>query len=156
MPCSLSCSLSLVFIIGMIYFYNKNSYNTTVLNYKSQFPTNLQDLYEKIVNERRNISYRGYALGLIISLIIIFYNLSLKKNKLQNLPLLCIVISTSFITNYFYYVLSPKSNWMLDNLTNPRLIKLWLKMYRIMQYNFHMGLVLGIIAIAILTLAFRC
>jgi hypothetical protein len=156
MTCSLSCSLSVVFLIGMIYFYNSTSYNKTVLEYKSKFPPKLQHLYEKIVNERRNISYRGYLLGFLLSILIIYYNLSLKKNKLNNTSLICIVISTSFITNYFYYILSPKSHWMLNHIKDPKLIKDWLQMYRIMQFNFHLGLVFGIIAIGLLTFAFRC
>ena len=70
--------------------------------------------------------------------------------------LVCIVISTSFVTNYFYYSLSRKSDWMLNHMGTPEEVKAWLQMYKEMQYNYHMGLVLGIIAVGILAFAFRC
>ncbi len=53
-------------------------------------------------------------------------------------------------------MLSPKSDWMLEHLQNKEEIKAWLLMYREMQYNYHMGLVLGIIAVGVLAFAFRC
>jgi hypothetical protein len=35
-------------------------------------------------------------------------------------------------------------------------VNAWLQMYREMQYNYHAGLVLGIIGSGILAFAFRC
>jgi uncharacterized membrane protein YkgB len=156
MVCSVSCSISFIFIVGMIYFYNMTSHNKVVKEYKSRFPPELQKLYEKISSERMSISYYGYFLGFILSMVILFYNIRLKKNKLSNSSLVCIVVSTSFLTNYFYYTLSPKSDWMLNHIEDPALVKAWLQMYRVMQFNYHMGMVLGIIAVGILAFAFRC
>jgi hypothetical protein len=45
---------------------------------------------------------------------------------------------------------------MLNYLQNKDEIKGWLEMYREMQFNYHMGLTLGIIAVGILAFAFRC
>ena len=70
--------------------------------------------------------------------------------------MVCLVLATSFITNYFYYILSPKKNWMLNYIKTPEQTKAWLVMYRKMQVYYHTGLVLGIIAIGIFAYAFRC
>jgi uncharacterized protein YacL len=148
--------ISTIFIIGMIYFYNMTNKNIIVNNYKSSFSSDLQKRYEKISEERMNISYQGYILGIILSFGIIFYNLKIKSLKMNTSSLVCVVVATSFITNYFYYMLSPKTNWMLNHMNDPKEIKLWLLMYREMQFNYHMGLVLGIIAVGILAFAFRC
>ena len=156
MACFISCMVSLVFIIGMIYFYNKTNNNAIVKHYKEQLPSDLKILYDKIAGERKMISIYGYILGFIISLIIIFYNLNLKGKKLSTIPIFCIVLSTSFVTNYFYYILSPKTDWMINHLNSPEQIKAWLQMYREMQYNYHMGLVLGIIGVGMFAMAFRC
>ena len=156
MVCRLSCMISTIFFIGMIYFYNVADKNIVVKQYKSSLSTDLQQRYEKISKERMIISYQGYALGVIISLGIIFYNLKIKNLKINNSSLICIVIATSFITNYFYYMLSPKTDWMLSHMNNEKEIKSWLLMYREMQFNYHMGLVLGILAVGILAFAFRC
>ena len=160
MVCSISCSLSLVFIISMIYMHNAASQSQVVQLYQKQLPSSLQAIYKKIVEERLRIYYFGYILGFILSAIIIFYNYSTLatkgKNKFSTASTICIVIAVSFITNYFYYILSPKTNWMLDNITTQEQNKAWLQMYREMQYNYHMGLVLGIIAVGIFAFAFRC
>ena len=156
MPCSISCTISAIFVIGMIYFYNLTDKSEIVQHYKSSLPSDLQKRYDKISEERKMLSYYGYGLGLIISLVIIFYNLKIKKNKLGNMSLVCIVIASCFLTNYFYYILSPKSDWMLTHMNNREEVKAWLQMYREMSYNYHLGLVFGIVAVGILAFAFRC
>lgn len=95
-------------------------------------------------------------LGFILSLFIIFYNLNFKRVRMNNTSLVCTVMATCFLTNYFYYMLSPKSDWMLNHISNSEQVKAWLQMYREMSYNYHAGLVLGIIAVGVLAFAFRC
>jgi uncharacterized membrane protein YkgB len=148
--------ISAIFVIGMIYFYNLTDKSVIVKHYKSSLSSDLQKRYEKISQERTNISYQGYILGVILSLGIIFYNLRIKRSPMNNAALVCTVIATAFVTNYFYYMLSPKSDWMLNHLQNKEEIKAWLLMYREMQFNYHTGLVLGIIAVGVLAFAFRC
>jgi uncharacterized membrane protein YkgB len=156
MACTLSCAISAIFIIGMIYFYNMSGKSEIVKHYKASMSSDLQKRYDKISEERLRISYQGYALGVILSLGIIFYNLKFKRVKMNNIALVCTVVATAFLTNYFYYMLHPKSDWMLNHLQNKEEVRAWLQMYREMQYNYHMGLVLGIIGVGILAFAFRC
>ena len=156
MPCSITCMIAVALIIAMIYFQNATSKSAIVKEYKKQLPSNLQNLYEKIGSERMRINYYGYSLGLILSLIIILYNYSLNKNKLTTTSLVCLVIVVSFFTNYFYYILSPKSTYMLEHINSPEQTKAWLTMYREMQYNYHFGMVIGIIAVGVLAFGFRC
>ena len=156
MPCTISCMISAVFIIGMIYFYNMTNKSEIVNHYKEKLPSGLQKRYEIISEERKKISIHGYILGLVFSLLIIFYNLKIKGQKLNTISLVCTVMATCFLTNYFYYMLSPKSDWMLNHINNPELVKAWLQMYREMSYNYHAGLALGIIGVGILAFAFRC
>ena len=156
MVCSVSCMISTIFIIGMIYFYNATDKSDVVKNYKSKLSPELREKYEKITKERMLISYKGYALGLIVSFLIILYNKYTKPKAFNTFSLVCIIISTSFITNYFYYILSPKSDTMLNYLQKKEDIQSWQSVYREMQYNYHMGIVLGIIGVGILGVAFRC
>lgn len=157
MPCSITCLVATALIIAMIYFQNATMKSKIVQEYKKQLPSNLQNLYEKITLERLRLNYYGYGLGLLLSVIIILYNNSLKnKAKLTNTALVCLVIVVSFLTNYFYYILSPKSTYMLEHINSPEQTKAWLAMYREMQYNYHFGMVVGIIAVGVLAFAFRC
>jgi len=156
MVCKISCIISTIFIIGMIYFYNITNKSEIVKHYKEKLPTDLQKRYEKISEERKTISIQGYIIGLIFSLFIIFYNIQIKHNKMNSFSLVCTVMATSFLTNYFYYILHPKSDWMLNHMNSQEQVKAWLQMYREMSYNYHMGIVLGIIAVGIFAFAFRC
>lgn len=156
MACTISCMISAVFLIGMIYFYNMTDKSEIVRHYKSSLSSDLQKRYDNISKERKTISYYGYFLGLLFSLFIIFYNLKIKGVKMNTFALVCTVMATCFLTNYFYYMLSPKSDWMLNHTSNQQEVKAWLQMYREMSYNYHAGLALGIIAVGILAFAFRC
>ncbi len=155
-PCTISCSISAVFLIGMIYMNYSVANNKKILQYKSQLPKDLQKIYEKITHERSTIYYQGYVLGFVISLFIILGNVYYEHKILSTTSMVCLILAISFITNYFYYILSPKKNWMLNYMKTPDQTKAWLQMYRGMQVYYHTGLVLGIIAVGIFAHAFRC
>jgi hypothetical protein len=122
--------------------------NQTIQKYEQQLPEELKETYRKIQQERQSIYYYGYALGFI-------QKSPSHKTKLSTSHIVCIVVATSFITNYFYYMLSPKTTWMLDHIKTPEQTKAWLHMYKSMQKYYHTGLLLGIIAVALMAVAFR-
>jgi Tfp pilus assembly protein PilO len=155
MPCSVSCIIAAVFVIGMIYFYNMTGKSEILKNYKKNLPTDLQKRYEMITAERKKLSYQGYALGVALSICLIIYNTQLRSERMSTSGMVCLVIATAFLTNYFYYVLSPKSDWVLNHTTNQEQVKNWLQMYREMSFNYHSGLALGIVAVGVLAFAFR-
>jgi len=85
--------------------------------------------------------------------------------------LLCNVAAITLTTNYFYYMLSPKSDWMVLHFNNNNNnnnnhsdaanedaanedAANWLRVYRGMQVNYHVGLVLGIAGTVLLSNAF--
>lgn len=150
MACSISCAISGIFIIGMIYFYNATDKSDIVKQYKATLPVHLQQTYETITAERRSISYRGYMIGLLFSLVILY-----NSRKIHNFSLVCTVMAICFLTNYFYYMLSPKSDWMLNHTTHQDQVHAWLIMYRHMSYHYHLGIVFGILAVGTLAFAFR-
>ena len=156
MPCAISCAISAIFLIGMIYFYYITDKTEIVNHYKSQLPSDLQKIYENISKERKQISCTGYIIGFILSLFIIFYNIKMKGAKLNSYPFICTIMATCFLTNALYYMLAPKRDWMLNHVNSPEQTKAWLQMYKNMSYNYHMGLALGILAVGALAFAFRC
>jgi len=148
--------ISSVFLIGMIYFYNMTDKSEIVKKYKNTLTSDLRNRYERITEERKRISYYGYGLGIVFSLFVIYYSLKIKKERLNNSSLVCIVVATSFVTNALFYMVYPKSDWMLEHINNKEQINAWLQMYKSMSFYYHTGLVLGIIAVGILAFAFRC
>jgi hypothetical protein len=113
-------------------------------------------IYKKIAEERTHIYFFGYLLGIILAGVFIVYNSKVRNVPFSSMPLVCIVVSISFFTNYFYYILSPKTTYMTEHLKNQTEIKAWTKMYKGMQRYYHSGLVLGLISVGFVALAFRC
>jgi hypothetical protein len=148
--------ISAVFLIGMIYFYYMTDKSQIAQKYKATLSKDNLVFFEQINKDRMKISYEGYALGVLLSILVIFYNIKFTRNKLRASSMVCLVVSIAFITNYFYYVLYPKKDWMLSHLKTPEETAAWLEMYKSMQYNYHMGLALGIVAVGFLGFAFRC
>tara|TARA_B100001093_G_scaffold250134_1_gene239640 strand:- start:20643 stop:21047 length:405 start_codon:yes stop_codon:yes gene_type:complete len=110
--------------------------------------------YKNIVEERKNISLRGYGLGFALAIGIIVFNMSMRKEKLTKMSMICTTASTVFIVQYLYYILSPKSDWILLHLNTQEQKERWLDIYRTMQYNCHLSVALGIIAAAALSNTF--
>jgi hypothetical protein len=155
-PCCYSCLLAGALIISMIYMMNATRKSQIMEKYNKQLSPELQKTYIKIVEERTCIYYTGYAIGFILSIFIILYNIQIKKSPMSTGLMVSTVIIVSFFVNYFYYVLSPKSDWMLKHVRTAEENKAWLEMYRGMQTYYHGGLVLGLAAAGMFAFAFRC
>ena len=153
MICKISCLISLVFIISTIYFTLSTDKQDIHNNYVKKLSDEQLVKYKKIVNERKNISIKGYLLGLSLSICFILLNYNLLK--LDYKLITCLVGSVTFLTHYFYYMLSPKSDWMILHLKEEQM-KDWLYVYRKMQYNYHLSFVIGIISVMILSYSFKC
>lgn len=155
MACSLTCGLAAAFVIAMVLMNYWMITNQTTQKYKAQLPSSLQKTYDEIVKERTQIFYTGYIIGVLLAARLIYYNTQIKKEKMGTCAMVCLTIFVAFITNYFYYVLSPKTKWMLNSIEDPEQTKAWLQMYRTMQLYYHGSLVLGLIAVGVLAFAFR-
>jgi len=156
MACRITCAISVVFIIGMIYMTNAMSNNDTMQQYEKQLPEKLQKIYKQIVTERRQIYYTGYILGFILAVLFILYNNIILNKSLSTISMVCVSTASAFLVNYFYYILTPKTTHMLEHADTPEQTKAWLKMYRTMQYHYHMGLFIGLIAVGVFAYSFRC
>ena len=145
MLCEISCIISVVFTIAMIYMMYSSPYKKNTL---MNLLTDQQKMrYLNIIYERRQISKEGYCLGLLLSIaLLVFYKFFLNK-RLTSGFMLCTVAASAFLTQYFYYVLSEKSDWMVLHLYTKEQRREWVKIYRKMQFNYHMGFVLGIVGI---------
>ena len=154
MFCGTTCIIAFVFLIANIYTILSCS-NVNKDDFYNVLTATQKDKYSKIVEERKNIYYMGFGVGLILSLLAIFINKKVFKSRLSNMSMICLVGSITFITNYLFYILYPKSDYMLLHLNDKKQIEEWLKIYKKMQYKFHLGFVFGIIAVMILCYSFR-
>jgi hypothetical protein len=107
--------------------------------------------YKLIIAERRNIYLSGYLLGLSLSAIVIVGLM----DSLNKVKMVCLTGSITFLTSYFYYILSPKQDLMVLYLDNRYQRYEWQKIYKKMQFNYHIGLLLGIISSVLITMAVK-
>lgn len=153
MICKVSCLISIVFIVSTIYFTLSVNKQDIHSNYVKNLTEEQLIKYKNIVEERKNISLKGYLFGLLLSITLILLNYNLLKLDIKLTT--CLVGAITFLTHYFYYILSPKSDWMILHLKEEQMQD-WLYVYRKMQYTYHLSFVVGIISVMILSYSFKC
>jgi hypothetical protein len=157
MLCGITCSIGLMFLIANLYVI----FTADKIKQKEDFYNTLSqdkiERYEGIINERRTIYLKGYGLGLILAFISLFlYEKFGWNDKKKGLNKVCFIGGITLLVNYFYYMLSPKTDYMILHLNEENQRKEWLKINKTMQFKYHIGLVLGIVASMVLAYAVKC
>jgi hypothetical protein len=150
--CATSCGIAATLIAGMAYCTYMGNRSQLVKDYMRSLTEAQRQTYAKIVEERRGIYLRGFGWGLLLSAALL--GIHHRYRTLSRAALLCSVAAITLATNYFYYVLSPKSDWMVLHFKQKQDGANWLRVYRGMQVNYHVGLVLGIVGTVLLSNAF--
>jgi glucan phosphoethanolaminetransferase (alkaline phosphatase superfamily) len=145
MVCAMSCGIAFIFIIANIYCCSFGDKTRVIQDFVAKLSPENQQRYAVITKERQGIYFMGLFLGFVISMILM---VCCRKYFIGSRGgLLCMIAAVTFSVNYFYYILSPKSDWMVLHLKSAEETTAWLNVYRTMQYNYHIGLVLGILAV---------
>lgn len=151
MVCAISCAIAFIFIVANVYccgFAHRSG--GVIQEFVAKLSPENRQRYATIAEERRGIYFMGLFLGFVLSMILLMccrkYFLGGGGGGSRG-GLLCMVAAVTFSVNYFYYILSPKSDWMVLHLKSSDETAAWLTVYRTMQYNYHAGLVLGILAV---------
>ena len=151
--CATSCGIAATLLAGMAYCTYTGTRTELVQDYMRTLTPDQQQTYAKIVKERCGIYLRGFGWGLLLSAILL--SIHHQYMTMSRAGLLCSVAAITLATNYFYYILSPKSDWMVLHFkNNTQDAANWLRVYRGMQVNYHAGLVLGIAGTVLLSNAF--
>ena len=157
MVCYGSCMFASVFLIANVYTMFSCSNDNNKQQFKNTLTQEQQILYEKIIAERKKIYYGGFLLGIVLSFIALYFGnkfLFSSNSKSSALPKICMIASITFVTNYLFYILYPKTDYMLLHLNDKTQIQGWLAIYKKMQFKFHLGFILGIIAVTIYAYGF--
>ena len=151
MVCAISCAIAFIFIVANVYccgFAHRSG--GVIQEFVSKLSPENQRRYIAIAEERRGIYFMGLFLGFILSMVLLMCCRKYFLGGGGGGPrggILCMIAAVTFSVNYFYYILSPKSDWMVLHLKSGEETAAWLTVYRTMQYNYHAGLVLGILAV---------
>ena len=146
MACSPYCFLAVGFLVATLStccLSNKN-----IQNFYSDLNEDQRRIKDEITIERMKIYITGILFGCLNATL--FYMFINKNSKAK----LCILLSIILATSYFYYIISPKTKYMVSYLDNKEQVKQWLKIYKQMQFNYHLGFLLGMSSIIALCILF--
>jgi len=148
MYCLKSCSLSLVFLFSMLYMTLTIDKDGLTNNLTSHFNEEQVDYYKQVIQQRTRIYLTGFAIGLAVSLVLLFT----MKQKLKLTPwvMICTCFSVSYVIMYLYYTLSPKMDLMVVQLDKKEARLAWQKYYNTMKNKYHISLLLGAVFIFLL------
>ena len=98
----------------------------------------LDQVYNKIANERRNLYIQGILIGVVLSAILL-YHANIKNKYFRVSAFFAITLTITV----FYYLLMPKSDYMLNHLKTATENKAWLYVYNTMKTRYLVGMLLG-------------
>ena len=79
------------------------------------------------------------VLGIVVGIIIVF------NSKVSHTFKICMFITIALGINYLYYILAPKSTYMLEHLSSVEQNIAWMGIYKEMKLRSHIGAVMGIL-----------
>jgi fructose-specific phosphotransferase system IIC component len=108
---------------------------------RNVLPDNLDIIYEQIIVERRN----HYIFGLLLGAILAYIVLSVVKtsNRFHKISLF---VAITLMTSVIFYLLMPKSDYMLNHMKTQEENKAWLSIYKTMKHRYLIGIILGALA----------
>ena len=122
-------------------FYTMNA-QSVANDYRGKLKPEALGAYDKIVNERSAIYFQGLILGLVVSYIVL-YRLSPTKQLTNMFHRVTLSLAIVITVSSMYYCVSPKSDYMLNHVTNVEESKAWLEMYKTMKHRYVMGFIMG-------------
>lgn len=139
MDCYISTFAGLALLGGSISTLSVNKEQHKIL--RDVFSDELDKRYENIAIERRNHYIIGIVLGILIS-----YFVSKNINILNNFTRIMLFITITLTTAIVFYMVMPKSDYMLNYLKTSEENKKWLEVYTTMKSRYFIGFILGILA----------
>lgn len=139
MVCITSCLLSAVLLSGMISVMLVSQYSPIHKNFFRLLDNNQKVLYKKIVHERLTLFLQGLIIGLICAVLITPHLKYKKKTRV------CIFILISVGILNLYYLLFPKSTYMLEHLNTREQITAWNNIRLEMRFKKILGMILGLV-----------
>ena len=133
----MKCAVAVVLIVANIYLtltadHSKDKFYRTLSH-------ELRSRYEAIIQERKLIYMKGFGLGMILSAVAISACGARKPVQMG-----CLAGAITLASTYLFYIIHPKSDYMVLYLNKVEQRTAWLNIYRSMQLKYHIGLVLGI------------
>ena len=141
--CTKSCALAVVLGGGSLLTMLNGQKRGIMKAFKDSLSEAQSKIYQEITKKRRNLYCQGLMLGLVLSALFLIY----RRRSLMTVNTICLTVAITLTVSYLHYMLSQKGEYMLSHLTSKDQTEKWLAIYRVMQYNYNLGIVLGILAV---------
>lgn len=137
----LFCAIGVAFLVAMVAM----CFSCDIVEQNKSFYDSLtpqqQQIYQNIKKERLTIFLQASIAGLVTGLVVLYM---MSAEKVNRIGAGCILLATAFATQYFWYVISPKKDWMILHLTEQQ-IPVWQQLYRAYQLRYHTALAVGLV-----------
>ncbi len=136
----MSCHIFAILGIGLL----AATYSTmTVSTHEHNKLSRLLDpqrakVYSQIIQERSRLYIQGILIGLVVAAVV-----QLQMQFKNNFHKTCTILGITLAFSVIYYILMPKSKYMLDYLKSPQEVKAWLNMYNTMKTRYLIGFLMG-------------
>ena len=137
MVCVTSCAIASALLGGMVWIH-LNTNEKTMYELKDTLDPKQKEIYSWIVQNRLRIWFTGLAWGVALGVAWLMFS------KMQNLQRNCIFSAIVMGVNYVYYMVAPKGTYLIKHLDESQYDE-WKNVKVMMQRNYTIGLVLGLV-----------
>lgn len=149
--CSNWCLISSILITGSIFVCCFPHRKKIMTDFMDLLDENQKKEYTKIIEMRKNIYLRSLISSFAISTIFSLVGLKEKTFSINNF---CVFIALVFSFTNLFYLLSKKSSYIVSKLNNEKQRNAWLEIYKNMQYHYHLGIMVGLIGVLIISITY--
>ena len=141
------CVIAAIFIGASIYTMITCKSCSPFIEYEQSLDIEQQKIYKTVLKERQQIYLTGLVVGTLLAFVYLYMN-NLGLSPLNNS---CVFVAVVMATQYFYYILYPKSNNMVTIMNSKQQLEKWHSVYKHMQYRYHFGMLLGLVGYFLLS-----
>ena len=149
--CNKWCLLSSILILSSVFiclFANKKE---LIHNFNKTLNDEQREEFKEIREMRKNIYIKSVISAVILSGIICFIAFRKKEFKIDNI---CLFLALTYSFKILFYLLSKKSKYIVSTLNNQTQRDAWLNIYKNMQFNYHLGIFVGLIGVIITSIKY--
>lgn len=147
MVCITNCAIGAAFIGATIATTLASKQDKVFQEYHKTLNPEQKEILENITNQRLSLYIQGTILGIILVTIFMLFN---PLKRMSSITGGCTFVAIVLLSQYFYYVLMPKQDWMILHLETKQQNEKWLNVYRHMSIRWHAGLLVGLLGFFLL------
>ena len=146
MVCITNCAIGAALVGGTIATALVSKQDTVFREYRSTLNAEQIAALDRIANQRLSLYVQGTILGIVVVTMVALFG----GKKMSPLTSGCTFVAVVLLTQYFYYILMPKPDWMIRHLRTQEQNTHRLRVYRHMSFRWHMGMLVGLLGFFIL------